>query len=824
MKYVIVGGVAGGATTAARLRRNDENAEIILLEKGEYISYANCGLPYYLGQVITDRERLFVQDPQSFNAMLNVTVKINSEVIKVVPAEKKVIVRNLLTQEEYNESYDKLVLSPGANPVIPPIPGIRDDKIFTVRNVVDTDAVTEYIKVNSPKHAVIVGAGFIGLEMAENLHSRGMKVTIVEMSEQVMTMLDYEMAALVHQHLKTMGIEFYLKDGVSSFNSKGDLIDVNLASGRSISADLVILSIGVKPDAKLAIESGIEIGNRGGIVVNKYLQTNNKDIYAVGDAIEYPNPITGLPTLANLAGPANKQGRICADNIVYGEHKEYIGSIGTAVAKIFELTVASTGCSEKQLQRDRIEYQCCHTHSSSHAGYYPGAMPLSVKLLFSPVDHRVLGAQIVGYKGVDKRIDMIATTILHKGTIESLEEIEHAYAPPYSSAKDPVNIAGFVAENLLNNRTHHISWKELLKENSEQIFLVDVRLPDEFHLGSINGAINIPLQQVRDRISEFPVDKKIILFCGVGLRAYMAERILIGHNFTNVYNLDGGMKTYEHAVSKQSNEDIYANDYIDKDDHIYQKESPKIPSIDTATIEIDACGLQCPGPIMKLKENLDKLTAEQTLKEKANDPGFEKDVVSWCKMTGNELVNLDKENGIITAVIKKKEQQTKEPAHFVKTGGTNTTLIVFSDDFDKALASFVIANGAAASGKEVTMFFTFWGLNVIKKYKKVKTKKTLISKMFGIMLPKNSKKLSLSSMNMGGMGTNLMRGIMKRQKIDSLEQMIQNAMTNKIKFVACQMSMDVMGVDKAELLDGVEVGGVATMLEKADTSAGTFFI
>jgi len=821
MKYIIIGGVAGGATTAARLRRNDEKAEIIMMERGEHISYANCGLPYYLGGVISDRDRLFVQDPVKFKDMLNVEVRNFTEVLSINKEDKTILVLNRKTGEEYSESYDKLVLSPGASPVKPPIPGIQHPQIYTVRNVEDTDQVHQFIQNEKPQKAVIVGAGFIGLEMAENLHELGMQVTIVEMSQQVMTMLDYEMAALVHQHLKTKGVEFYLKDGVSSFKSPEDdqKLVVTLSSGREIKADMVILSIGVRPETALAKKAGLKLGPKGGIWVDPYLQTSDKDIYAVGDAIEFENPLTGQTALANLAGPANKQGRICADNIVMGNKKTYKGSIGSAVAKVFDLTVASTGCSEKQLENAEVEFLTCITHSSSHAGYYPGALPLTVKIMFSPINGKLLGGQIIGYDGVDKRIDMLATSLHHGGTIYDLTEIEHAYAPPYSSAKDPVNIAGYVAENMLAQKTRHITWKELLKEDSKELFLVDVRLPEEFALGSIDQAKNIPQNETRQRLAEFPRDKKIVLFCGVGLRAYLSEQILRGYGFDNVYNLSGGFKTYEHAISKQSNEGIYENDYIGKDDHIYQTNvdapaTASIPTIDV--IKVDACGLQCPGPIMKLKENVEKIAPGQILEETANDPGFEKDVQSWCKMTGNKLLSLNKEKGVIKAQIQKSSAKSEEDK--------DTTLVVFSDDFDKALASFVIANGAASAGKEVTLFFTFWGLNVIKKAQKPSVSKGFLGKMFGMMLPSHSRKLKLSSLHMGGMGTKMMRMIMKNLRIDSLEDMIGSAQQNGVKFVACQMSMDVMGIKKEELLEGVEIGGVATMLEKTDSSRGTFFI
>jgi NADPH-dependent 2,4-dienoyl-CoA reductase/sulfur reductase-like enzyme/rhodanese-related sulfurtransferase len=572
MKYLIIGGVAGGATTAARLRRIDEKSEIIIFERGEYISYANCGLPYYIGGTIPERENLFVQTPQSFSKRFNLEVRNFSEVVSIDKTNRQVSVKDVRTGKIYKEEYDKLVLSPGAEPVRPPLQGINIDGIFTLRNVPDTDRIKTYIDRKHPKHAVVVGAGFIGLEMAENLHRCGINVTIVEMADQVMTPLDYSMASIVHQHLKTKNVEFYLKTGVSSFSGEGDKILVNLSNSKSIRTDLVILSIGVRPDSKLAKDAGLVTGETGGISVNEYLQTSDKDIYALGDAIEFSNPVTGTKMISYLAGPANKQGRIVADNIARGNNKKYNGSINTAIAKVFDITVAATGVSGKQLAKLNIPHITSTTHSSSHAGYYPGAHPMSIKIMFSPSDGRLLGAQILGYEGVDKRIDLLSAAIMKGETVHDLAEIEHAYAPPYSSAKDPVNIAGMVAGNILDGTTKIVTWRDVAKVNSENIFLLDVRTRNEFELGSIEGAVNYPLDEIRNHLGEIPRDKKIIVFCGVGLRAHVACRILTQNEFSEVYNLSGGLKTYEMATQKQSNEDIFSHDYIGNDDHIYQVE------------------------------------------------------------------------------------------------------------------------------------------------------------------------------------------------------------------------------------------------------------
>lgn len=545
-KVIIVGGVAGGASTAARLRRVDEQAEIIMLERGEHISFANCGLPYHIGQVITERRKLLVQTAKAMKKRFNIDVRVFNEAISIDREKKTLLIRDLKTGHTYTESYDILVLSPGANPIKPPIPGIDQEKIFTLRNIPDTDAINRYIEQEKPTSAVIVGGGFIGLEMAENLHHRGLKLTIVEMASQVMGPLDYEMAAIVHQHIRSQQISLILEDGVKEFSEKGDQVKIILQSGAELVTDLVIFAIGVKPDTALAKTANLEIGNRGGILVDQFLQTSDPSIYAIGDAIEVTDFITGKNTLIPLAGPANKQGRIVANNIA-GRDEVYKQTQGTAIAKVFDLTVATTGANEKTLQREGIEYEASITHSNSHAGYYPGANPLTLKLLFSP-QGQILGAQIVGYAGVDKRIDVLATCLRFKQDIFSLQELELAYAPPFSSAKDPVNIAGYLAGNILHGDTKIVHWSDLMALDLTEVHLVDVRTKLEYDQGTLPGAINIPIDDLRSRIDEFPKETEIIIFCQVGLRAYLATRILQQNGFTKVRNLSGGYLTYQTVI------------------------------------------------------------------------------------------------------------------------------------------------------------------------------------------------------------------------------------------------------------------------------------
>ena len=814
MNYLIIGGVAGGATVAARLRRMDEKANIILFERGKYVSYANCGLPYYIGDTINNREKLFVQTAKGFTDRFRIDIRTEQEVTAIRPDKKEVEIKNLSTGETYTETYDKLVLSPGAEPLRPGIEGIGSKKIFTLRNVPDTDTIKNYVNTENPKRAIVVGGGFIGLEMAENLHDLGIQVDVVEMANQVMAPLDFSMAAIVHRQLTDKGVGLHLEDGVSRFEEKDGGVTVHLRSGKQIATDMVLLSIGVRPETKLAKDAGLAIGERGGIAVNDYMQTSDADIYALGDAVEVRHLVTGQPALIPLAGPANKQGRIVADNIVFGNKKKYPGSIGTSIAKVFDLTVAAAGANAKLLQRNNIPYISSYTHGASHAGYYPGAVPLSIKILFAPENGKLLGTQIVGFNGVDKRIEMLAQVIQRGGTVHDLAELEHAYAPPYSSAKDPVNMAGFVAENILNKKSRIIQWRELAELPADTI-RIDVRTHDEYKLGTIPGFINIPVDELREHLDELPKEKPIVVTCAVGLRGYLAYRILVQNGFKHVRNLSGGYKTWSVATAP-------IKEIVSHKPEIPESTSYGNSDSQINLLKVDACGLMCPGPVMQLKKNYEALKIGEQLQITATDQAFGKDVTSWCKMTGAELVALENKNGVVAATIRKQEKTAS--CEISRNNADNKTLIVFSDDLDKALASFVIANGAASTGKKVTMFFTFWGLNVIKKQHKPTVTKDIFGKMFGWMLPTHSGKLKLSKMNMGGAGSWMMRLIMKRKRIDSLESLIQQAIDNGVEMIACTMSMDVMGVQKEELMDNVTLGGVASYLERAEEANVNLFI
>ena len=820
MKYVIVGGVAGGATAAARIRRNTEKADIILFERGDYISYANCGLPYYIGNVITERERLFVQTPEAFGKRFRVDVRTRSEVTEVNLQKKTVTVRTS-DGDTYVEAYDKLLLSPGASPVRPPLPGIESEGIFTLRNVSDTDRIKTYMQQHAVKRAVIVGGGFIGLEMAENLHHAGAEVAVVEMADQVMGPVDYSMAALVHEHLLQKGVKLYLKQAVESFEPGRNGITVRFQSGISLDADLVLLSIGVRPETSLAQKAGLKIGEARGIWVDEYLQTSDASVYAVGDAIEYPHPITGKPWLNYLAGPANRQARIVADNMVFGNKVKYEGAVGTSIAKVFDQTVASTGLAAKRLKQMNVPYLSATIHSASHAGYYPGSSQTDIKIVFSPTDGRLYGAQIVGYEGVDKRIDAYALVIKHHGTVYDLMEVEHAYAPPFSSAKDPVAVSGYVAGNILCGKMTPLYWRELRDADLTKVTLVDVRTADEYALGHIDGALNIPLDDLRERIGEIPSDRPVYVYCGVGLRGYLASNILKENGYGDVRNLIGGIKTYKAATAEVK---LPGTGESEEEKARCACNAPATDGSEhSKTICVDACGMQCPGPVLKLKKEMEKLLPGQRLEITVTGAGFSRDAESWCRMTGNRIVEVSSHAGKYKVVVEKATSCAAEAVR-QEPEGKGKTFILFSDDLDKTLATFVLANGAAATGQKVTVFFTFWGLNAIKKVAKPSVKKDAFGKMFGWMMPSDSSKLGLSKMNMGGIGAKMMRHVMKRRGVDSLESLRQQAIDNGVEFIACQMSMDAMGVKKEELLDNVTVGGVATYMDRAETSNLNMFI
>lgn len=814
-KIVIIGGVAGGASCAARLRRLDEEANIIMLERGEYISYANCGLPYHVGDVIKSRDALLLQSPEAMKKKYDIDVRVKNEVTSIDKENKKITVRRLDSGETYEETYDNLVISTGSSPVRPPIPGIGSSRIQTLWTVPDTDRIRALIKENKIKTAAVIGGGFIGLEMAENLRHAGLSVSLIEMLDQVMTPVDYEMAQLLHENILQNGVDLHLSDGVAGFEDQDGSVAITLKSGKTLSAELVILSIGVRPNSELAKAAGLSVNERGGIVVDEYLKTSDPDIYAVGDVIQVDDLIFQEPTMIPLAGPANKQGRIAANNIA-GAQETYNKTQGTSVAKVFDLAVASTGANEKALIKRGLQkgsdYESIIITQNSHAGYYPGAVPITLKLLFSADGKKIFGAQIVGRDGVDKRIDTLAVAIRLGAGISDLKSLELAYAPPFSSAKDPVNMAGFVAENLITGKVAFSSW-DAVEQNPETV-LLDVREDAELMAFSLPDAKHIPLGQLRSRLKELDPSRKIIVFCAIGVRAYNAARLLMQNGFHNVKLYPGGARFYQSTH-------YTADGVLPSEQTVYsdsgQMETKNIP---TSAMRLDCSGMQCPGPIMKVFETMKEMPDGAVMEVSASDPGFTRDIGAWCRRTGNELMACELRGKDYVALVKKGTPVAPEKVEAAE----GKTIIVFSGDLDKVLASFIIANGAAAMGRPVTMFFTFWGLTALRKSEKQPVRKSLVESMFGFMLPRGSKKLKLSKMNMGGMGTAMMKKIMNDKNVDSLETLIQKAMKSGVKIVACTMSMDVMGIQAEELIDGVELGGVGAYLGDAEESNVNLFI
>lgn len=791
MRIVIVGGGAAGASCAARLRRLNEDTEIIIVEKTNEISIANCGLPYYVSGVINEREKILVSTPEKFKTWFNIDVLLNTEALKINKESKTVSLSN--GQEI---SYDKLVLAQGASPIVPKFEGMDNTKTFVVRTLNDADKIKDYVQQNNSQKAVVVGGGFIGIEMAENLVEMGLKTTLVELGKQILAPVDEEIAAVAQNEMRDNGVNLILSDGVKCFND--DKIILN--SGKEVEFDIVVMALGVRPETTLAMDAGLEV-NRG-ILVNESMQTTVPDIYAAGDSVEIKDFVTGENTLISLAGPANRQGRIIADNIC-GIESTYKNTQGTSVLKVFGLTVASVGNNEKRLKQNNAAYWKTYVYGNSHAGYYPDATQTLYKLLFTQ-EGKILGAQAVGLEGVEKRIDVIATVMRNNGSIQELIDSELCYAPPYNSAKDSgVNVIGMNADNILKGFV-----KPAYYEDLEGSYLIDVRANVAYQTKTIEGAVNIPINEIRSRLDEIPTDKKVVLFCTTGYTSYNASRILIQKGFNNVYSLMGGITLYKEITKN-------------KEGKVQEKVPVSVGAAleNTAVTQIDASGLQCPGPIMKVAQTLENANNGEVFEVVSTDRGFKSDIGAWCESTGNTLIDITQDKTKIIARITKGVVMENK----VINSGNGQTIVVFSNDLDKALASFIIANGAKASGKDVTMFFTFWGLNILRK-SNAKVKKGLIDKMFGMMMPKGADKLTLSKMNMGGVGSIMMKWVMKNKNISTLTELIQQAQESGVKFIACNMSMDVMGIKEEELIDGVEIGGVAKYISESNSANSNLFI
>lgn len=806
LRIIIIGGVAAGASCAARARRLSESARITLLERGPDVSFANCGLPYFIGGEITDRSRLALQTPESLARLLGITVRVNTEAVRIDRAAKQVVVRHVQSGVEEVLPYDKLVLAPGATPLRPPLPGMDDPRIMTLRNLQDMDRI--HAASANARRVLIVGAGFIGLEMAEQLVHRGKEVALVEMESQVLPQMDPEMTEPARAELEANGVRLILEDALAGFDPGPDRITARLKSGASFSADMVILSIGVRPDSQLAKDAGLKLGERGEIVVDEWMRTDDPDIYAAGDAVESFDRVLGGAMNLPLGGPANRQGRVVADHILLGDRATpYPGHLGSAIVRVFDATCGTTGWTEKRLCRAGISFDTVTVTDMNHAGYYPGAVPLTVKILWEKETGRLLGGQATGPDGVDKRVDVLATAVAARMNVEDLVHLELVYAPPFGSARDVVNTAGFAAQNKRRGLLSTVS--ELPEPGSSQ--LLDVRPQTVAGMDPVPGAVNIPFDELRGRLSELDHDRTVTAICAMGKTSYFASRLLGQHGF-DARSVMGGWRMLKGAGALP---------------HL-----PTPPAASPATDGqiLDVTGLSCPGPLTKMSSTLNSLAPGATLTIRASDPGFARDVQAFCKAQGHEMLGMEKEKGIITAVIRKTGGFSGSSAAAPSTPQAQptaprngATIICFSGELDKALAAYVIANGAAAMGGKSTIFFTFWGLNAIRKSPAPSVEKDLMGKMFGMMLPCGPDALPLSKMHMGGMGTAMMKYRMGSKNLPTLPGLMAQARELGVRLIACSMSMEAMGITLAELEDGVEIGGVADMLDSAGTTP-TFFI
>ncbi|WP_430868011.1 FAD-dependent oxidoreductase [Demequina aurantiaca] len=833
MKLIVVGGVAAGASVAARARRLDEQAEIVVFERGHHVSFANCGLPYHVGEVIADRSRLLLQTPESLRESLNIDVRIGTEVLSIDRAAKTVTVREVDGGKEYTESYDKLALCMGAEALRPPLPGIDNPAVEVLRRIGDMDKIKTRLDaaITAQKdgkrgivRAVVVGAGYIGLEMAENLHHRGVKVDVVEMSDQILPPVDHEIATPVEQHLTTRGIGLHLSTAAAAFqplsDSDGaDRVTVELNSGINIPADLVVLAAGVRPSVGLAKQAGIELGEHGGIKVDTHMRTSDPDIYAAGDAVETLHPVLPGSYLAPLAGPANREARVAAENIC-GRATEYQSTQGTSIVKVFDMVAGGTGATSRQLDAAGVEYRVVHLHPSGHAGYYPGTAMMHIKVLFSPTDGTLLGAQACGFDGVDKRIDLFAMAIRAGLTVHDLEEQELAYAPPFGSAKDPINMAGFVASNVLLGDLK-LWYSEDFPAAVDGARLVDVRGPEEYDIWHLPGAECVPLGTLREAIKDWDRARPVRLYCAVGFRSYLAYRILVQNGFTDVSTLSGGSTTFKHVHDTEKAE-YEAQPPMEN----YAEKISVASAVAAATgqlTDLDCTGLACPGPIMRLSGAMKAAKTGDEVRVTVSDPGFALDAPAWASKNGHTLVEMTPKGPGYVATFRKGGVHPMSVGGG-KPAGNKLSMVVFSGDLDKQIAAFIIANGALAMGQEVSMFFTFWGLNGLRKSDPPKRQKKMMDKMFGAMMPRGATKLTLSEMHMMGAGTSMIKGVMKQHNVPTLPDMIAGAQEGGARLLGCTMTMDLLGMTQSDLLDGVELAGVATFLGEAQESGTSLFI
>jgi NADPH-dependent 2,4-dienoyl-CoA reductase/sulfur reductase-like enzyme/peroxiredoxin family protein/rhodanese-related sulfurtransferase/TusA-related sulfurtransferase len=837
MKLVVVGGVAAGASVAARARRLDEFAEIIVFERSGNVSFANCGLPYHIGEVIKDRSRLLLQTPESLRESLDIDVRVSTEVTAIDPVAKTVSVRDLATGTEYEETWDKLALCPGSSPFRPPLPGLDHPDVMVLRNIEDMDEIKAKVDsiVASPealKHAVVIGAGYIGLEMAENLHDRGLAVEIVELADQIMPPLDKELSTPMENYLRAHGIALHLSTAAAAFTTdRAGRLTVELTSGRLLKTSLVILSAGVRPNTELAVMAGLELGPRGGIKVDTHMRTSIPDIYAAGDVVEVEHTVLPGSWIIPLAGPANRQARVVADNM-FGLETEYESTQGTSIVKVFDMVAGGTGATEKQLRAAGIPFLRAHVHPSGHAGYYPGTAQMDVKCLYSPDDGRILGAQITGFDGVDKRLDVFATAIRLGATVYDLEKLELAYAPPFGSAKDAVNMIGFIGSNTLRGDVE--SWFSTdYPGNCEGARIIDVRSQSEYDVWHIPGAELVPLPTLRAEQEDWDRETPIRLYCASGFRSYLAYRALKQRGFADVATLAGGVKTFRawHHVAPEDIPDplVPMESYAEEESLRAGGVLPAGPAAATGVeVDLDCTGLACPGPILALQKTIGELNAGDEVIAHVSDIGFRLDGPAWAQKNGHELLDMRPEGPGVVARFRKGGAPVAA-AGFTPSAAAarlkdKKSFVVFSGDLDKVLAAFIIANGAVAMGDEVSMFFTFWGLNALRHANPPDIDKSPMNRAMAKMMPAGPEAMKLSRMNMLGGGTAMIKKIMKDQKVPSLTELIIQARDAGVRLVACNMTMDLLGLHEDELIEGVEFGGVATFLGEANESNATFFI
>jgi len=834
MKIVVVGGVAAGMSCAARARRLDEFAEIVVFERANHVSFANCGLPYHIGEVIKDRSRLLLQTPESLDESLAIDVRTAVEVTDIEPGSKTVRVRDLRTGQESVESYDSLALCPGASPVTPPLPGVDHPDIHVLRRIGDMDVIKAAVDGRGVSgrppitHAVVIGAGYIGLEMAENLHERGVQVVVVEMADQIIPPLDRELTTTMESYIRAHGVELQLGTQAAAFSqSPGGRLRVELKNGEFVETDMVVLAAGVRPNTELAVAAGIELGPRGGIKVDAHMRTSVADIYAAGDAVEVGHLVLPGSWLIPLAGPANRQGRVAAENIC-GRETIFDPVQGTSIVKVFDMVAGGTGANQRQLDAAGIPYERVQIHPSGHAGYYPGTAKMQLKVLFEPVTGKLLGAGIVGFDGVDKRLDVLATALRGGMTVHDLEGLELAYAPPFGSAKDPINMAGFMASNVLK-KDLRLWYPSEYPAATEGARIIDVRGPQEYAIWHLPGAENVPLPTLRDAQQGWDRTRPIRLYCAVGFRSYLAYRALVQRGFTDVKTLSGGMTTF------RSYHDVPSQEGVDTAEPVvnYGEDRTGINAVRAAAagpvpatgveVDLDCTGLACPGPIMALQAKMAELAPGDEVLAHVSDPGFRLDAPAWAGKNGHSMLDLVPEGPGYAARFRKGGSQIAAggPAARLKD---KKSFVVFSGEFDRVLASFILANAAASMGDEVSMFFTFWGLNALRRDDPPHRAKNALDRAFSAMLPSGPEKLPLSTMNMLGGGPALIKKIMKDHHVPSLPELISSAQQTGVRLIACTMTMDLLGIAHDDLIDGVELGGAAMFFGEANESNGAFFI